>query len=112
MVSNIFEIHTKNKVDNTTIISLDVSNQEEDKEQEEVPQWGEISYPYDEESLLRGIKMSSDIYQRYNFVGVKKENCEETIKHDVSKKALGKKFGRLRKIILGIVWVYPKREKL
>ncbi|KAH0776670.1 hypothetical protein KY290_008081 [Solanum tuberosum] len=63
MVQGFPEIHTKNKVENTSIISLDVSNQEKDEEEEDVPQGGEISDSDDEEPPPRGTKMLSDIYQ-------------------------------------------------
>ncbi|KAH0685915.1 hypothetical protein KY284_016468 [Solanum tuberosum] len=66
----------------------DVSNQEEDEEEEGVYQGGEILDSDDEEPPPRGKKMLSDIYQRFNFTGVKKQNYEEAIKHDVWKKAL------------------------
>ena len=56
MVPYLSEIHTLNKVDNTSIISLDVSNQEDDEKKEDILQGGEISYPEDEKSLPRGIK--------------------------------------------------------
>ncbi|KAK4731256.1 hypothetical protein R3W88_024244 [Solanum pinnatisectum] len=72
MVQGLPEIHTKNKVENTSIVSLDVSNQEEDEEEEDVPQGGEKS----------GTKMLIHIYQRCNFSGVGKENYEEAIKND------------------------------
>ncbi|KAH0730458.1 hypothetical protein KY290_001473 [Solanum tuberosum] len=45
MVQGFPEIHTKNKVENTYIISLDVSNQEEDEEEEDVPRY-DISILY------------------------------------------------------------------
>lgn len=41
--------------------------------------------------------MLSDIYQRCNFVGVKKENYEEATKHDVWKKALAEKNRKIEK---------------
>ncbi|KAH0706175.1 hypothetical protein KY285_010696 [Solanum tuberosum] len=83
MVQGLPEIHTKNKVENTSIISLDLPNQEEDEEKEDIRQGGEISDSDDEEPPLRGTKMLSDIYQRSNIAGVEKENYEEAIKHDV-----------------------------
>ncbi|KAH0632793.1 hypothetical protein KY284_035579 [Solanum tuberosum] len=97
MVQVLPEIHTKNKVENTSIIYLDVSNQEEDEEEENVPRGGEISNSDDEEPPPRGTKMLSDIYQRCNFAGVEKENYEEAIKHDVWKKALAEKIQKIEK---------------
>lgn len=54
MVQDLCEIHAMNKVYNISIISLDESNKEEDKEEEYVPYGEEISYSNDEESLPRG----------------------------------------------------------
>ena len=42
-------------------------------------------------------KMLNDIYQRCNFVVVKKENYEEAIKHDVWKKVLAEKSRKIGK---------------
>ncbi|KAH0730267.1 hypothetical protein KY289_001455 [Solanum tuberosum] len=49
MVQGLPEIHTDIKVENTSIISLDVSNQEEDEKEEDIPQGGEILDSDDEE---------------------------------------------------------------
>ncbi|KAK4734049.1 hypothetical protein R3W88_008310 [Solanum pinnatisectum] len=73
------------------MISLYVSNHEEDEEDENVPQGGEISNSDDEEPPPIGTKMLSDIYQRCNFTGVQPENYKETIKYDVWKKVMAKK---------------------
>ena len=67
-------------IENTAIIS---SNQEEDEKDEDVSQGGEILNSDNEEPPPRGTKMLSDIYQRFNFVGVEPENCEEAIMCDV-----------------------------
>ncbi|KAH0729539.1 hypothetical protein KY285_000654 [Solanum tuberosum] len=65
IVQGLLEILIEIKVENTSIISLDVSNQEEDEEEEDVPQRGEISDYDDEEPSPRGEKMLSEIYRRW-----------------------------------------------
>ncbi|KAH0689471.1 hypothetical protein KY289_016829 [Solanum tuberosum] len=105
-------IHIEIKVENTSIISLDVSNQEEDEKEEDIPQGGEIVDSHDEEPPSRGTNMLSDIYQRCNFASVEKENYEEAIKHDVWKKVLAEK---IRKIEKNNTWEcvsIPKERKL
>lgn len=52
MVQGLPEIHIELKIENTSIISLDVSNQEENEEEEDVPQRGEIS-DYDVKNHLQ-----------------------------------------------------------
>ncbi|KAH0639809.1 hypothetical protein KY285_036395 [Solanum tuberosum] len=66
MVQGLPEIHTEIKIENTSIIYLNVSNQEEDdkKEEEDVPQGGEISNSDYEEPPPRGTKLLSDILSK------------------------------------------------
>ncbi|KAH0653541.1 hypothetical protein KY290_031821 [Solanum tuberosum] len=60
MVQDLPEIHTEIKVENTSIISLDMSNPEEDEEN--VHQREEISDSDDEEPPPRGTQMLSHIH--------------------------------------------------
>ncbi|KAH0660252.1 hypothetical protein KY290_029778 [Solanum tuberosum] len=112
MVPGLPEIHTEINVENTSIISLDVSNKEEDEEEEDVLQGGEISDLDNQEPPPRGTKMLSDIYQRYNFAGVEKETYEEAIKHDVWKKALAEKNRMIEKNNTGECVSIPKEREV